>query len=245
MILLIIGAIIIAFLAVVGIATFYEEPSCTDSKQNQGEQEVDCGGPCAYLCTEQMQPPTVLFTKALPNGAGRTDVIASVENKNTAAAAKNVPYRITLYGPDRAFIQEVSGTVDLPPAASVPIYVPNITSGKQTVASAFLTIAPSAPQWFAPLAASRIVPLVSITALRGTTEMPRIEAVLENQSTATLYNVRTIIIVHDERGEVIAASQTIVPVLPAQGQATATFTWNNAFSDIPTAIEVVPVVPLP
>lgn len=244
-ILLIIGAIVVAFLATVGIATFYKLPSCTDSKQNQGETGIDCGGPCSYFCAEQKYPPTVLFTKSLQNGPGRTDVIAMVENKNADAAAKNIQYRITLYGDGQSLIQQVVGTLDLPPNASVPVYIPNIASGKQKVVNAFLDIVAPSVQWFFMPTDERIIPTVSNMNQEGATSSPRIEATLANSSVNALTDVRAIVIVHNERGDVIAASATIVPVIPAQGKATATFTWNEAFSSAPASIEIVPIVPLP
>lgn len=242
-ILLIIGAVVAAFVATVLIATFSKTPTCSDGVQNQDETGVDCGGSCAYLCTAGMQPPTVLFTKALSNGAGRTDVVASIENKNTAAAAKNVPYKITLYGSGQAFIQEVTGTLDLPPGATVPIYVPRIVSGKQEVVKAFLSITAS-PQWFALVANARRVPLVSSATQGGTADAPRIEAILTNPTAIPFTNVQTIVVVHDTLGDVIAASETVIPSISAQGQASATFTWNSAFVGTPTTIEVVPIIPL-
>lgn len=243
LILLIIGAVVVAFLSVVLIATVSKAPSCTDGIQNQNEAGIDCGSPCAYLCTAQNQPPTVLYTQALEYGGGRTDVIASIENKNTTAAAKNVPYRITLYGKGQVLIQEVTGTVDLPPGVSVPVYVPQIFSGKQTVTGAFLNVATSSLRWFSMTPNQRSVPLVSNTTQSGTLSGPRIQAILKNPTAAPLKNVKTIVIVRNKNGDVIAASQTVVPSIPAQGQATATFTWNRAFIETPAAIEIVPIIP--
>lgn len=243
-ILLIVGAVVVAFTTVVLTATFYKTPSCTDGVQNQTEAGIDCGGSCPYLCSAQVQPPTVLFTKALENGAGRTDVIASVENKNANAAARDVPYRITLYGANQSLIQEVTGTLDLPPGATVPVFVPG-SSGKQKVVNAFLNIAPSSLHWFTMTVDPRIVPLVSNTKQSGSVDAPRIEAILANPSAVALTNVRAIVLVHGASGDIIAASQTVVPVISAQGRATATFTWNSAFSNAPASIEVVPIVPLP
>ena len=244
-ILLIIGAVVVAFMATVGIATFYQAPSCTDSKQNQDETGIDCGGSCSYFCAEQKYPPTVLFTKSLQNGPGRTDVIAMIENKNADAAAKNIQYRITLYGAGQSLIQQVTGTLDLPPSASMPVYIPNITSGKQKVVNAFLDIIMPSVRWFSMPTDERIIPTVSNINQGGATSSPRIEATLANSSVNALINVRAIVIVHNERGDVIAASATVVPVIPAQGNATATFTWNEAFSSAPASIEVVPIIPLP
>lgn len=244
-ILLIIGAVIIAFLAIVLIATLAKAPSCTDGIQNQNETGVDCGGSCAYLCTAQVQPPTVLFTKALAYGGGRTDVIATVENKNATAAAKNVPYRITLYGKGQALIQEVTGMVDLPPGTSVPIYVSQIASGKQAVTGVFLDIATSTLMWFSISAGERSVPVVSNTTQSGTVDAPRIQAILSNSTVIPYRNVQAIVMVRNKNGDIIAASSTVLPSIPAQGQSTATFTWNKAFPEMPAAIEVVPVIPLP
>lgn len=245
LILFIVGAVIIAFLTVVVIATFTKAPSCSDNLQNQGEDGIDCGGPCAYLCSVLQQPPTVLFTQAIGNGVGRTDVVASVENKNATAAARNVPYRVTLYGKGQILIQTVTGTVDLPPGATVPIFVPGITSGNQDVLNAFLTIDPSSPNWFVMTRDPRILPTISNIRLGGTAGTPRIEATFSNQDFSKLANVRAIVLVHNPQGSVIAVSSTIVPAIAAQGQAIATFTWNHAFSDVPASIAVVPIVPLP
>ena len=244
-ILLIVGAVFVAFLTIVGIATFYQAPSCTDGVQNQEEEGIDCGGSCSHLCTAQQQPPTVLFTKAIPNGVGRVDVIASVENKNANAAAKNVPYSITLYGSDQTLIQQISGVFDLPARATEPIYVSGIQSGNRKVVGAFLDIASSSPEWFTMMADSRIVPTVSNTSLGGSTSAPRVTATLINPSVAILRDVQAIVIVRNEQGDVIAASKTVVPAIPAQGQATATFTWNDTFSGTPVSIEVVPLIALP
>ena len=242
---LIIGAVVVAFLVTIIIATFSETPTCSDGIQNQDESGIDCGGSCAYLCRAEQLPPTVLFTKALNNGVGRTSIIASVENKNPRAAAKNVPYRVTLYGAKQSFIQEVTGTFDLSPGATVPVFIPSIPSGRQAVVSAFLTVDASSLQWFTLTNDSRVIPIVSNTKQGGTPSAPRIEATLTNPSITVLTNVRVIVLVRNEKGDIIAASQTIVSTIPAQGNATATFTWSTAFPSIPASVEVVPSIPLP
>ncbi len=241
----IVGIVSAGILAALAFVVVYKAPSCSDGVQNQGEAGIDCGGPCAYLCTDQLHAPVVLFTKTLSQGNGRVDVIASVQNTNMTAAAKQVPYTITLYGAHQILVKEVTGTVDLPPFSTVPVFVPNISSGNQQATTAFLTIAPSAPRWFTLSTDSRVVPVVTNTTLDGASSTPRVDAILANASVTTLSSVPVIVIVHDTQGQVIAASETIVPTITAQGQATATFTWNTPFAGSPGTIEVVPVVPLP
>lgn len=239
------GAMVAAFVVVIFIATFYKTPTCTDGVQNQGEEGIDCGGSCTYLCTVSQEPPTVLFTQALPNGDGRTDIVALIENKNATAGAKGVPYTITLYGYDQALVQSVEGRLDLPPAATVPVFVPGVASGRQAVGTSFLTIDSSAVKWYTLPTDPRIVPVVLNTVLAGTSKAPRITATLGNAEVRALTNVKVVALVRDGSGNAIAASQTLVPAIPAQGQVTATFTWNAAFSALPVSIQVFPLVPLP
>lgn len=243
-ILIIIGAVVVAFLLIFSISVFYKAPSCSDGVQNQGESGIDCGGPCAYLCTEQEQAPTVLFTKAVSNGQGRLDAVAEVENKN-AAAARNVPYTITFYGTNQIEVGAVSGVLDLPPNATVPVFVPGVATGNLTVTGAFLTIDSSLISWYSMPVDTRVVPSVSGTHISGSTSSPHIEATLSNGSNAPLSNVRAIVFVRDGAGNIIDASATVVENIPAQGSATALFTWNAPFSGVPALIEVTPVIPLP
>lgn len=244
-ILLLVGSVIAAFLAVIFISIFTKTPSCTDGIQNQNESGIDCGGSCSYLCTEEQRPPTVLFTKIISNEEGRTDVVASVENINTQSAAKNVSFTVTLYGANQLFLQELSGTMDLPPSSTVPVFMPGITTGKQKILRAFLSIASSSPKWISMTNNPNLKPIVLNTLLGSATSTPRIDAILGNSSVAPLLDIPVVIFVHDAQGEIIAASKTVVPTIPAQGQATATFTWNKGFVRPPAALEVIPIVVLP
>lgn len=244
-ILSIIGAVVVVALVIIFSSVFYKAPSCTDGIQNQGEEGVDCGGPCPYLCTALEQAPTVLFTKVLTNAAGRTDIIASVENKNITVAAENVSYHVALYSADHTPLQEISGTLDLPPGATVPVFLPGVVSGNQAVATAFLTIDSSSLRWFTMTKDTRVIPGVSSVTQGGSPDMPRIAAVLANGDIKPLTNVQAIVVVRDANNDVIAASQTVLPLIPPQGTATAIFTWNNAFSGVPTTIQVTPLIPLP
>lgn len=243
---LIIFAIVVVVLAVpaalIFATVFHRAPTCNDRIQNQGESGVDCGGPCPYLCTADEQAPTVLFTKAFPGRVGATDVVAFVENKNPDAAARKVPYTVALYGAGNAFIQKVTGTFDLPPGATVPVFVPAISSGRQAVTAAFLSIDASQVRWYTARD-TRILPKVSDTKLSGTADAPRIEATLSNDTAQPITDVTVVVVVRDTNDNVVGASKTIVPSVPAQGTKTVTFTWNAPFGGSPATIQVLPEVP--
>ncbi|MEK7604598.1 MAG: FxLYD domain-containing protein [Patescibacteria group bacterium] len=239
------GAVIVAFSAVLIISSIYETPSCVDLTMNQDEVGVDCGGSCPYLCTAQVLPPTTLYSKVVSNGAGRLDLVASVENKNATAAAKNVPYRVRVYGADQVLLNEVSGTLDLPPAARMPVFIPGVVVGTHPAVVAFLEIDPASPRWFRLASDPRIIPAVSNTTLSADKGTPRIVATVTNSTITPLANLPVIVVVRDAAGNVIGASSTLIPSLPELGQASALFTWNGAFIATPTSIEVIPVPGLP
>lgn len=240
----ILGSIVVASAAIIFIATVYETPSCIDGAQNQDEVGIDCGGSCPYLCTNEQAAPTVLFTKALSNGSGRIDIIASIENKNLTAAARNVPYRVRVYGATQNVIREVTGTIDLPPGATQPVFIPGVASSRDTVTRAFLEIDPKAPRWFMLSPDARVVPLVSNTRFGGTQQTPRVEATLTNVTANEMRDVVVVVLIHDVQGSVIGASSTVIPRIDPQGKAVALFTWNGPFEGTPTLIEAIPLVPL-
>lgn len=244
------GALALALLAVTLIATLQHTPTCTDNLQNQNETGVDCGGPCPYLCTVDERAPVTLFTRTLAPTQGRVDVIASVSNQNLTAAAKNVPYTLTLYTGDHTVLKTLTGAVDLPPAASVEggqvlIYVPAALVGGATGTVADLSIDPSTVRWFSMPSETRALPTVGTYAISGAAETPRITAILQNAGTAPITNTKVYIAVFDANNNIIAASQTVVPSIPARGNATALFAWSAPFAATVARVQIFPVIPLP
>ncbi|MBI4193161.1 MAG: hypothetical protein HY536_00860 [Candidatus Colwellbacteria bacterium] len=68
--------------------------SCFDGKQNQNEEEIDCGGVCASCALKHLVPitadPAVLFASS--NGA--VSVLLTLKNANATFGANSVSYRI-------------------------------------------------------------------------------------------------------------------------------------------------------
>lgn len=244
---LIIGIILVAVLAVVGIIAFltlHKAPSCTDGLQNEDERGVDCGGSCAYLCSADVAAPVISFVRDLRLPNGRTDVIAYLENPNSTAAARAVPFTITLYGPDRVVIAEKQGVVDLPPrgAGATPVYVPNFFSGSQEVAQAFLDIDETGLLW-SRYEDKRLLPVIDDPELEGA-DAPRVRVGVENPHATALRNVRLVVTVFDGEGNAIGASQTVIAELLPGARTEAVFTWNAPFVGTPSVVDVKSVIPL-
>lgn len=93
--LLIIGSIvgIVYFLIKGPVAT------CSDGIQNQGEEGIDCGGPCKSCPEEVLEDIEILWTKAL-SSPGAYDVVAKIKNPNRdyGAASFSYTFKITQNG---------------------------------------------------------------------------------------------------------------------------------------------------
>ncbi len=245
---LIVGSIIAAVVLVVGAlvatAILYEPPSCTDRKQNQQEEDIDCGGPCPYLCTTRQEAPVTPTPRLLKNADGRVDLVATIENRNFEAAAKDVAYTIKVYDEQLALVRTITGSIDLPPRKPMPIFFPGVVTTGATL-RASLEVDKSSLRWYEVADDPRIVPIVSQTVLGGTTAAPRVEATLTNPSVARLVRIPVIVFIRDNAtGNVVAASQTVV-TLESQADAKAVFTWKEPFAAPSVRIDVMPVVPLP
>lgn len=244
LIIIVIAVVITAVILLVSTSAFYKAPSCTDGIQNRDEAGIDCGGSyCTYLCTSQIQEPVVrIQPRPLQNIGKRTDVIAYVDNTNAHAAVKNAPYTLELYGPGNKLLVKRTGTVDLPPHSTVPIFIPNILQGK-TATVGFLTFDTQALHWFKSVKSPTILPISNIQVIG--TDTPRITATIKNPTAHTLYHVKVIIAVFNSAGNVIAASQTIESSIPAQGTSSLVFTWNVPFTSVPAKEEVWPLLQFP
>ncbi len=237
-----IAAVIAGALSYLYFGYIRSAPSCMDHTQNHGEEGIDCGGTCTYLCTASESAPSVRFVRPVSPAPGRTDVIAYVDNPNTNAAAKDLHFTVELYDAQNVLVAKKDGALDLPPAATVPVFIPNLATGNAQVAHAFLTLDTPEHEWYR-YQDTRTIPTVSDVSLTPGQE-PRITAVAHNPSARPIDSTVFVVTLFNGEGNAIAASRTVAS-LPAQGTAQLVFTWPNPFPGDVSRVEVNPVVPLP
>ncbi len=244
-VLIVLGSLGVAGVSILFISAFFSTPSCVDGLKNQDEEGVDCGGSCPYLCSTKQIAPTVLFATLVDNGTGRLDAVALVENKNQTAVARGVTYRAEIYRNDQK-IRVLTGTLDLPPRSTIPVFVPGAALSREGATTLFLMFEPSTLHWESLTRDPRgPLPEVSNTVLRTTDGNPRIEATLTNVSVYAVTDITAVVLVRDRSGTVIGASSTRIPSIDPQERATALFSWNGPFSGTPVSVEVFPSVAFP
>jgi len=71
--------------------------TCFDGVKNQGEKNIDCGGPCG-LCPEDLRKPLkTVFKDFIPTIDDNYDLIAETENPNKDWGMESFIYRFSLY----------------------------------------------------------------------------------------------------------------------------------------------------
>src|SRR3989344_1458963 len=89
------GAIYIAIIGGI-IAGFYfyfrEAPTCFDNRKNQGEQEVDCGGPCESCEIGKLKEIEVENAQAIFVAENLVSLSAEVTNPNSLFGAEALHY---------------------------------------------------------------------------------------------------------------------------------------------------------
>ena len=242
---------ITAALVVVGLIAGYfiysyvtTPGSCHDRTQDDGEQGADCGGPCARLCAFQARDPVVEFARALPEGSSTYTGVAYVKNPQwgTGAAAYGIGYTIRLLGDNNHLIIEQNGTVDLPAVETIPIIVPNIPTGYQTVAHAQFSFTTSPIVWTKIPAADR--PTLTIKNQNLAPDGSRLSATVVNETNAPVNNLSVMATLFDQDGNAVAASRSVIQQIEAESQDDVVFTWPMANPGVVRA-EIIPLPALP
>lgn len=84
-------------------------PTCFDGRQNQGEEEVDCGGPCPSCEIRTLSPLVSAKVFALPAGRDAVSLVAEIRNPNVNYGAESFNYEFVVSGPFGAKSSSIKG----------------------------------------------------------------------------------------------------------------------------------------
>lgn len=233
-------ATLLLFVAAPTTYILYRPPTCTDGKQNQAEQGVDCGGPCVNLCQEKELEPIVLWQRSFEVGPGAYNVIAYVQNPNVDSAAIQVPYLFRLYNSDQVLIGERTGKINLPPNKSFPVFEANVPSGKQVPTRVSFEFR-AKPYWVRQKSVFPDVRINNVVLSREDAN-PLLNAEIENRELSTYDRVPVVAILYDTAGNAVAASRTILDSIEGQSTQSVVFTWPKPFGVGISEKEIVPIL---
>jgi hypothetical protein len=191
---------------------FHSAVSCFDGKLDQGEQGVDCGGPCATACTAGVQPVAVLNTYTLASTPGHTTFLAKVANLNAALAAEYFAFSFDLRDASGTIVQSFPGGSFLYPneVKYVALVNQTVAGGSDHPTAAWtLTIATATTQWVASSsfgASPNIAVQNIVTQLGSSTALATGQ--LTDYDTSPFQSIFIIAVFKDAVGNPIGASQT-------------------------------------
>ncbi|MGH7141099.1 MAG: hypothetical protein ACREGH_00495 [Minisyncoccia bacterium] len=238
------SVVLIAIVGYLAYRYFTTPGSCFDNVQNDGEAGVDCGGPCAHMCASDTRDPVVEWARALKVATGTYDGVAYIDNPQYAqgAAAYSVGYSMRLLDANNQLIIERDGTVDLPPVETIPIFVPNIETGSETATNVQFSFTTDPIVWNKVPAGD--LPALSVKNESLAPDGSRLSAEIVNESNEPVNNLTVAAVLLDLNGNALAASQSVIQQIPAEGNDTVVFTWPEPHQSVVRA-EITPLPALP
>jgi hypothetical protein len=207
--------------------TFYKPATCSDSKQNQGERGVDCGGPCSRLCPADYAAPRVKWSYSMKIVPSIYSALAYVENPNQIVEAKSLPYIFKLYDSEGLLVAERSGSTFVPAGQKFAVFEAAIDTGKRVPARTTFEFT-SEPTWR---------PGTIFSTLRTTSinvdqiGSPKAEANIQNTAVDKSFsNITAFIVLYDKDGNRVAFSKTGIDSIGPKEEQTLYFTWPEPFT---------------
>lgn len=109
-------------------------PSCFDSKKNQGEEDVDCGGPCVSCSIRSVRDVEVRWAKVF-RAADGVGVAAELYNPNSDWAASHLEYRLTLKNELGEVLATLTGTTFAYAGELKYVVYPLVSEGRGAVSA--------------------------------------------------------------------------------------------------------------
>lgn len=204
---------------------FYAAPTCSDKKQNQGEQGTDCGGPCAISCelltVKNLQ---VEWAEAIFLKDGFYDLAAKVENINPNYGLGRFNYTFKLFDDGNQLLAQKQGSSFILPNQKKYVIETNVALSKKP-ASAQLVIDESPKTDWQRLKDSFETPNIYVRDkqfkyLENQPDKPQIgvaqaSGIIENASNFDFDKIIVSVVLFDEKKEIIGVNKTEAYTIPA------------------------------
>ena len=240
--------ILILFVFLFGVGFFvsypylHEAPTCFDSKQNGNEIGVDCGGSCARSCVSEVEPISILWSRAFQVAPGRYNAVAYLENKNKDNAIDQIKYIFTFADKNNVVIGKRTGETTLPPFGKFAVFEPAIDVGVSTPIYTTFEFT-EVPIWkkVSQSKVDQLQLLINNIDLENETTNPRMSATIKNQSLFNIPDLSVVTILYDTEGNAVSASRTYLNFLKANESTDINFTWPEPFSKPIVTKEILPI----
>lgn len=239
------GALFLSFwIAVIyGAWTVFYQPTCFDRIKNQGEEGVDCGGPCQSCEIKTLGQPIVLRTLWLKDAkTGKVDFAAEIKNPNASWGVKVFDYLFSAFDSAGKPLMRLDGKSFILPGGTRWIIVPALSVIGE-VSDVKFEIAKESIVWQKLKPFSQDVRLVTRSVNYRRIIPPEIgfaevSGEVVNLSSFTLEGAEMNAILFDNRGSIVALGRTIAKTLKPGENRFFLIKWPSRFDREVTRWEV-------
>lgn len=218
-------------------------PTCVDKKQNGLESGIDCGGSCDRLCLSDTRGLTVVWARSFEVVPGVYHSVAYIENQNTDAGVKSVPYQFKLYDEKNIVITSREGVATIAPNGHTVIFEEALETGGNRIPKLTRFEFTQQPVFWKTSIFYKEAKVVEIDkGLDSLDSVPKAYATLRNESFIDIGQFPVVAVVYDQFDNAIGASRTIVDGLSKQSETKVYFSWPVPFDKTVQTLEVVPLV---
>lgn len=238
--------ILILFFSVSGFLIVYpsinKTPTCIDNKKNGDETGVDCGGLCLRACIAEVDPVSILWSRAFRVIPGRYNAVAYLENQNRNAVISKINYRFRFADGNNVYIGKREGSTYVPPSGRFAIFEPGIDIGNSIPVYTTFEFT-QVPEWIqvSQEKINELKVLVSSINLINEDTSPALSAVIKNNSFFTIREVDVVAILYDENGNAVSASRTYLDELVPEAVKDIHFTWPEPLPSKIVEKEIIPM----
>ena len=231
------------FFIVVGFVVYsiVNQPgTCADDKRNQGEEDIDCGGPCAPCAFKQQKPVEVFFARFVEVRPKNYDIVAEIQNPNEHLAANPLIYRVQLFDDAGAEVGRRENITYLYPNDRIYIIESNFVT-ERTVVRAVATVLDKESTW---QFTNDIHPEITLGDKKydvvkiDTQEMGHVSAELVNRESFGYQNVDVRVALLNADENIIGAAKTVLSKVAPGEERKIEFTWPRSFNGVVSRIEM-------
>jgi len=219
---------------IIGISYYilYRPGSCIDNKKNQGEEDVDCGGPCLPCAFKYQQPVEVFYARFIQVRPKNYDIVAEVQNPNDHLAANPLVYRVQLFDDAGAEVGRRENVTYLYPNDRIYIIESNFLT-ERTVVKAVATVLDRESTWqFTNDLRPELTLGDKSYAVQSIDNIPtgHVSAELVNREVYGYQNVDLHVALLDANQNILAIAKSTLLKVAAGERRRVEFTWPTAFA---------------
>lgn len=223
--------LVIAAVGFLAAKRLIPKPSCSDTRQNQNEEEADCGGPCLPCVFKHQKDVEVFWTRFVKVRGNTYDVAAEIRNPNVKLAAAHFDYEFKLFDESGFLVASRRGTSFIYPGETVHLAEVGIVSGR-IVRDASITFENF--KWILTEAQSPDIIAGNreyVIEVANGARSSVIKALIGNRTLSDFSEIEVSALAFDERGNLLGVNRTILRQVLAGETKAVKFSWPIVFSE--------------